>query len=447
MRVLLSLIMLLAVATIVTFLRRDGLPGAGVGGGSILAVGLLMLAAWLTGRLFDRIALPKISGYLVAGIVLGPSIAALVALNVLPRLQFASDLAIALIALTAGGEIKLGWLRQRAAQLSILLVVDTLFTLAAAITVMVLAAPWIPFMQDEPTTAVIIIAILAAVVMISNSPAVIIAMVSDMRSSGGMTQTLLAFAVVKDLVLIVLFATAMAVGRGILDEDTAITGGFLLVVAGQLLGSIAIGAIIGVAMAWYVEKVQVHLVIFVVGCCMFFALLGEQAFAIGAYEGHLEPLLMALSAGLLMQNLWPRHSQPLFHTIEQMSLPVYCLFFAVAGAKVDLAVFATLWYVSVGLVLLRTVAVWAGVTLGARAARMEGDWVKYLWLGLIPQAGVSLVLVALIGRNFEDLAWGLELTSMLIGMIVIHELLGPIGLRLALIRSGEAGRAGGKDND
>lgn len=441
MKLLLSLVIILAVAIVVTMLRRDGVhPPEFVGGESIFAVGLLMLAAWLAGRLFDRVGLPKISGYILAGIVLGPSVAGLVTAGQLPRLQFASDLAIALIALTAGGEIKLDWLRSRMGKLSILLAVDTLFTLTAVVVVMYFVAPWIPFTQDEPTTAVLVIAVLAGVIMISNSPAVIIAMVSDMRSGGTMTQTLLAFAVLKDLVLIVLFATAMVVGRGLLDEQTAITGGFLMVVAGQLIGSIVIGAVIGVAMAWYVEKVQAHLVIFVVGCCMFIALLGEQHFSIGGFEGHLEPLLMALSAGLLMQNLWPRHSEPLFHTIEAMSLPVYALFFALAGAKVDLAVFATLWYVSVAMVLVRGAAVWAGIRLAAKAARVEGDWVPYLWLGLIPQAGVSLALVALVSRNFADMPWGVELASMLIGMIVIHELLGPIGLRYALIRSGEAGR-------
>ena len=228
---------------------------------------------------------------------------------------------------------------------------------------------------------------------------------------------------------------------GLVWYDQLATTGSLAVVAAQLLGSMLLGAVMGVAMAWYVEKVQAQMVIFVVGCCMLFALLGDQYFTIGGYEGHLEPLLIALSAGLVMRNVWPRHAQPLFHTIEQMSLPVYALFFAVAGANVNLALFAQLWQLSVALVGVRVVAVWAGIKLGAMTAKLHGQWVRYLWLGLIPQAGVSLVLVEIIGRGFADMTWSVQLTSVLLSMIVLQQLLGPIGLRFALIRTGEAGRA------
>jgi Kef-type K+ transport system membrane component KefB len=294
-------------------------------------------------------------------------------------------------------------------------------------------------MADHDFATVSVIAALAATVVISNSPTVIIAMLTDLRAAGPMSQMLLAFAVCKDLVLIVLFATVLAVGKGVLVESTSISPEFLLAVGMQLLGSVVLGGVLGVAMAWYVHRVQVHLIFFVVASCLLFALLGDQHFLVAGQEVHLEPLLVALSAGVLMQNLWPQQSEPLFHAIESMSLPVYCLFFAVAGAKVDLQAFGGLWYVSVGMVLVRVVAVWTGMAVGTKLARIEGEWVNKLWLGLIPQAGVSLVLVALIVRSFSDTEWAMPLSSMLIGMIVIHELLGPIGFRYALVSSGEAG--------
>jgi len=448
MKTALSLLLLLGAAYTVHLAVIDRTLPLSPAVRTTLSVGLLLLAAWLTGELFERINLPKICGYLTIGFVLGPEVLALIPKNQVkadsyedvPPLKFINDLAVALIALLAGGEIKLDWLRQRARRMALLLSVETTFTMTLMVGVVFFGSPWIPFMRDLPALERLIIALLAGVVMISNSPAVIIAMISEYRARGPMTQTMLGFAVCKDLLLIILFATVMSVGRGQLS-GTGLSAGFVLAVAVQLLGSIAIGAGLGVAMAWYVHRVRAHLVIFLVGSCLLFAFIGELYFTVAGNRIHLETLLMALTAGLLCQNLWPRASEPMFEQLEHMALPIYCLFFAFAGAKIETRALEALWYVSVALVGVRAFGIWLGMKLGARAAGLRERWAGLIWLGMIPQAGVSLVLVTLISNTFdrmEGVTWGPALASVLIGMIVIHETLGPIGMKHALIRSGEA---------
>jgi len=268
---------------------------------------------------------------------------------------------------------------------------------------------------------------------------VVIAMGSEYHAEGPLTQMTLGFTVLKDLVLIILFATVTSIVKALLDENAAMDSGFLVALAVQLLGTIGLGAVLGLLMAGYVQFVGAHLIYFILGACMVFALIGEQHFPVMGYDVHFEPLLMALAAGMLCQNVWPSRSEPMFHTIESMSTPIYCLFFALAGAKVDLGAFAAMWYLVIGLSLVRAGLIWAGVTGGALVAGIRGDWVNRLWLGMIPQAGVTLVLITLIGKSFEaDFGWGRELASVLIGMIAIHELLGPIGFRHALLSTGEA---------
>ena len=413
-----------------------------------LSAGLLILGAWLAGMLCERIALPHITGYLMFGILVGPSVAGLIpAAQVYgvaggePPLRFASDLAIALIAITAGGEIKLDWLRGRIGRLLLLVGIDVAIIIAMGTAAIFLARPVIPFLDDAGARTAAYVALLGATVMIANSPTVVIAMISDYRAAGPLTQMTLSFTVCKDLVLIVLFATVTTLIRGALDPATTVSGAFLLAVGAQLIGSVLLGAAIGVAMAWYVHRVNAHLVLFVVGSCMLFALVGEQPFEVAGQSVHLEPLLLALSAGMLMRNLWPRQTEPLFRTIETMSLPVYCLFFALAGTKVHLDAFAALWHVTLGLVLMRVAAIWIASAVGLRLAGIREQWTGLFWLGKIPQAGVTLVLISLIGRSFSDFPWGEPLSGLLIGMLVVHELLGPIGFRYALIRSGEAGQA------
>ena len=441
MRILLCLVALVAVSFLVSLAsgRFAETPDA-LGMASALHVGLLMLAAWLAGRLFDLIRLPKISGYIALGILVGPFALGLIDKQALGSLGFINDLAVALVAITAGGEIRLNWIRDRLGKLGVLIGVDVAVILAVSTAALYFGRPLIPFMADETARTAFFIALLGGTIMIANSPTVVIAMISEYRARGPLAQTTLAFTVLKDLVLIVLFATVTSLTRGALDEQTQLSASFLVGVLVQLVGSVGLGAVIGVLMAWYVHRIGSHLVFFVVGSCLAIALIGEMVIHVADQKVHLEPLLMALSAGLLMQNVWPRRSEPLFHAIEEMSLPVYCLFFGLAGAKIDLMAFATMWYVALGLVALRAACVWAGVTAGCRLAGITGDWTGRLWLGMIPQAGVTLVLITLISRAFEaDFGWGRELASILIAMLVVHEILGPIGFRWALVRSGEVG--------
>lgn len=411
--------------------------------GAALHVGLLMLVAWLAGRLFDRVGLPKISGYIILGIIVGPYVLGLIDKEGLKSLGFINDLAVALIAITAGGEIKLDWIRDRLGQLLTLIGVDVLVILAVSTAALFFGRSLIPFMADESTKTAFFIALLGGTIMIANSPTVVIAMISEYHARGPLSQTTLAFTVLKDLVLIVLFATVTSLTKGALDEQTELSAGFLVGVLIQLVGSVGVGAIFGLLMAWYVRRIGSHLVFFIVGACLMIALIGEIMIHVAGQHVHFEPLLMALSAGLLMQNVWPRRSEPLFHTIEEMSLPVYCLFFGLAGAKIDLHAFAAMWYVALALVALRAVCVWAGVTAGCKLAGLKGDWVGRLWLGMIPQAGVTLVLITLISKAFEgQFGWGGELASILIAMLVVHEIVGPFGFRWALGRSGEINAAG-----
>jgi len=409
---------------------------------TLLSVAVLLLGAWLTGVLMESVGLPRICGYILFGMLIGPSPYALGLLptidHVQKDLQFVNYLAISLIAFLAGGEIKLDWLRGQFRKVITLVGVDVLIVITGSVLVILLFAPLMPFLKDEPFLTQVIVSALVALVIITNSPAIAIAMISDYRAEGPLTQTTLALTVVKDIVVILLFTTVLTLGKGVLFADGAVSLWFLLGVSIQLIGSLLIGAFVGLLMAIYVERVRAALAIFIVACCLLFALLGEQYFLVAGNYFHFEPLLMALAAGVFMENLYPKSSRPLFHRMEELSLPVYCMFFALAGAKVDLASFATLWYICLALAVLRASLIYTGVYLGRKAAGYTEEWSRHIWFGLLPQAGVSLVLIALIMQSFVEFAWGQQISYILLGMVVINELFGPIGFRYALFNSGEA---------
>ncbi|MBI1372934.1 MAG: hypothetical protein GC159_09260 [Phycisphaera sp.] len=476
MQILLSLITLIIVTLLTLTLRQADLgDGAAVRLAiTCMTVGFVMIGAWLTGRLFDRWKLPKISGYLLFGLVVGPSFWSVliepmlagyvdsVASGVLPLvpreqvegMRFIKDLAISLIAITAGGEIQIKWLAgqfRRVATLTFAAVFVVGAIVAGVVALASLAFPVVP-LADGATLGATEMAVLVVVIGLiasGNSPAVAIALMSELRADGPLSRTTLAVTVCKDLVIVVLFATLLAVGKGLLDENTAVSGHFLLAVGAELGGSILIGVVTGFVMGWFVTHVEQHLVFFIVGACFLFALLGEQHphLTIGGEDHaiHLHPLLIALAAGLVMRNFQPDETEPLFHTIEHMSLPVYAVFFAVAGAELNLDVFTSVAAVLgvVTVLLARALAVWGAITLTGRWVGLEAAWRGKLWLCLIPQAGVTLALATLAYETFESTAWAKGLLSLLLGLVAVHALVGPIAYRWALISSGEAGQGDG----
>jgi Kef-type K+ transport system membrane component KefB len=440
MKVVLSLIMLLMVILVVDYLAESWAEDVPTRMTTLLHVGLLMLGAWLTGILFDRIQLPRISGYLVYGILVGPFVLGLIAEGrELNELDFISQLAIALIALTAGSEIKFNWLGRQLGAVSLITVIELVGVWAVVGVATFIAEDYVPLIQDAPLEQRIVMAMLTGLVAAANSPAVVIAMVNEFHAHGPVARTTLAVTIFKDMLMVILFATALAVGRGVTSADVTISPVFLVAVAIQLVGSLVIGGGLGVVMALYVHRIRSHLVFFLIGCCMGFAVLGQQSFHFAGQTVHLEPLLMGLAAGVVMQNLWPRESEPLFRTVEEMSLPIYCLFFALAGAKLDLGVLMTGWAVAVvgALFVVRVLAVAGTVTLAARLTGFAPETRNRLWLGFVPQAGIALALAALIQNAFPEEA-NVQVENVLIGLIALNELIGPVGFRYALVRSGEA---------
>jgi Kef-type K+ transport system membrane component KefB len=152
---------------------------------------------------------------------------------------------------------------------------------------------------------------------------------------------------------------------------------------------------------------------------------------------HLEPLLVSLVVGLFVENLSARDAEPLLRGIESSSFPVYALFFAHAGASLDLSALVRLWPIVLVLVPLRGLGMWLGARLGATWAGSEEVVRRHVWMGFLAQAGVSLALSVLVARAFPG--WGEGLQVVVIAMIAVQQIIGPPGLRYALDQAGEIG--------
>jgi Kef-type K+ transport system membrane component KefB len=411
---------------------RSFAPASGVGsdpGGVILAGGFLMLTAYLMGNLFKKIGLPKLTGYLVSGVIAGPAVLGLVSSSMVDTLRIFNGVATALIALTAGSELEFRAVRpllKTIRSIAMVSLAGTMGLLAAAIW---LARDLLPFTKGLDGFQLAMLSLTLAITLAAQSPAVVVALRKEVEAEGPLSKTVLALVVVAEIAVVLLFAisssiTKAAFGAGGDWTDTAIR------LAWEIPGSLVAGVLIGVLIAATMRIVTNEGALFIVTVGFLIAEVGER---IG-----FDVLLVALAAGLYVRNA-TKMGHRLHDDVEAGSLPVFVTFFSEAGAGLHLGALAAL-IVPVGVMcVVRAAGYLGGGWVGARMAGAPDAVRKYAGFGMLPQAGLALSLALLFVREFPK--FGHEAGALVFGVVTLNELVCPVLYRIALLRSGEAGQA------
>jgi len=166
-----------------------------------------------------------------------------------------------------------------------------------------------------------------------------------------------------------------------------------------------------------------------------------MALGFGATEAvrylRFDPLLTFLLAGFVVQNA-TRQGPKLLAGIERTGGVVFVLFFAIAGAHLDLPLLRQLWPVAVALCSARALVSLVGHYLGVWFARDTGPVRTWGWAPLLSQAGLTLGLSVVIERSFPSFGAGFR--NLVIATVAINEMIGPVVFKLVLDRTGESRR-------
>lgn len=405
-----------------------GAPGAPRA--TALALGFALIAAALTGTLFERIHLPRVSGYLVFGMVCGPYLANIITRPMARDLQLVNGLAIALIALIAGLELNYRRLKPRLAAMARLGAITVALMYATLLPLLWLAWPWMPVFPEAGGLARVALAVLLTTVIVSFSPTVTIAVIADTRARGPLSEMSLAVVVITDLALIVLFSLAMQFVRMTTGAEYGSGTGLLPRLGWEIFGSFAFGAVLGALFAFYLRHVGSEKTVAVLALCVLLAALGPAL--------HFEPLLSALAAGLVIENIAQPSGDALKEAVERGALPILVLFFAAAGASLHLDALATIGLTAAAVAAVRLASIRLSTAVAVRFSGVPAETGRMVWMSLVSQAGVTLGLTILIVREFPE--WGLQVQTLMVALIAMHELIGPVLFRAALSRAGEIGR-------
>ncbi len=401
----------------------------GHGSEALLAFGFLILAAYTSGELADSARLPRIVGYLLAGVLFGPSVLGIVGSDATRQLAPVGSLAIALIAFLAGAELRWSELRERGRAIATILTAELAITFVALAGLLIAMREHVPFLAGEPLATVLGFSILFAAIAIVHSPAVTMALLTETRARGPVARTTLGVVLVSDVVVIVLFSAAVALARALVPPTGEnVAGVSLLGVVWELTGALLVGGILGGAVALYLRLVQRQLILFVVLVAFF----GVEV----ARLTHVETLLTLLTAGFVAENVSRRaDGSALRHAVERSGAPVFVVFFALAGAAMSLADVRQVWPLVIPIVLVRAGGIWLGCRAGSWWGRVPAPAGRFVWMGLISQAGVAIGLATVIAEVYP--VRGALLRTLFLATLAVNQTLGPILFRLALARSGE----------
>jgi len=399
--------------------------------GPILAIGLMLIVGFFGGIVARRCKFPMITGYIIIGILMSPSI-----LNIIPRslimgtpgnpgLSIITDIALGIIAYMVGGSLRTTSLRRLGKSLSCIVPFEALGAwLAVAALVTILAPFIIPLHEGLYLPMGLVIGALSC----ATAPAATMAIVREYKAKGPLTTTLLATVALDDAVAVIAFAIAMAISG--VWVGTHLSGYQMLM--GPLIDilvSILIGLGFGIVMVLVARLARTREMLLVV-------VLGAIMLCVGvANLLGVSSILASLAVGFMVVNKARRVD--MFSVIEEVEEVVYAIFFVLAGMHFDLEVLQSAGLLAVVIVLSRCAGKFVGARAGATISHAPDTVRKYLGFALLPKAGVTVGLVLLAQRAFPVM--GDIMVNAVLASVIINELVAPPLSRYAICKSGEAG--------
>ncbi len=401
---------------------------------ALTLLGVAVIISYYAGQLARRVKLPALIGYMLLGIVLGPSIFNLLTQDILHHVSFITEIVLGFVAFSIGAELSFSSLRRLGPG-----IISIILTESFAAFIVVALATYL-LTGDLP------LALIFGAVAPASAPAGTVAVIQECRAKGTLTKALYAVVGFDDGLAIIIFGFSAAIAKTLLiGEATGNATSILPALVPPLkeIGlSLAVGGIIGVLFSFVVRKMQHQRDILIL-------LFGAVLLATGlSLHWHLSLILTNLVVGMILVNtrretLVQRVMAP---ALDLMPL-MFILFFCIAGAHLKLSVLPALGVIGIVYVFCRSAGLMGGAWLGATLAGVEGKLKKYVGMGILSQAGVAIGLSLMVKHEFTQLHEtftsqhalniGTAVLTTITATSIIFEIVGPILTRIALKRAGE----------
>lgn len=375
-----------------------------------------MIAGLLLTRVAKLVKLPNVTGYLVAGLLIGPYCFKLISSDMLETLDILTTAALGFIAFSIGSEFKLAHIKAIGGKIILITVCEAL---GAVILVDVVV---IAFGFPVP------MALTMGAIAAATAPAATLLVVRQYHAKGELTSTLLPVVAMDDAIGLMAYAISVSVAKMIQNGDafnvmTTVVDPLLEILLSLAAGGV-LGAIVAISNRFFHSKAN-RLSISIAA-----VLLGASL----AQRFDLSPLLLCMSIGAVYVNLRDDAIQTLEH-VDTWTPPLFMLFFVISGADLNVSMLPKLGLIGVLYIVSRVVGKYFGAYLGCTISKTSPTIRKYLGLSLVPQAGVAIGIAQLAVRELPQ--YGASIQAVILCATLIYELIGPVLTKASLIKAGE----------
>ena len=375
-----------------------------------MIVGLLMT------RIMKKINLPNVTGYLIAGLLVGPYCLNIFSVENLEGFAILTNAALGFIAFSIGGEFKLSSLKQLGAKVFVITLFEAVGATVIVSTVMIL-------LGIDTSLALILGAIASA-----TAPAATLMVVRQYKASGPVTSTLLPVVAIDDAVCLMLFsilssvAKSLEAGAGFDFKSTILKP--ILEIVGSLVIGFAVGFVLSIATKFF--KSRANRISLAVTAVFLGVGLSEML--------GLSSLLLCMAIGAAMAN-FSKVSDAVMECTDRWTPPLFMLFFVISGAEFNFEIFKTVGLIGVLYLILRSAGKYFGAMAGCALVKTEKNVKKYLGITLLPQAGVAIGMAQLSLTVVPE--YGEQIRAVILCATLVYELVGPLLTKIALTKAGE----------
>ena len=376
---------------------------------------LMIFGGMAMGRLVKQIKLPNVTGYLLAGLLLGPSVLGILSENFLDAASVISDAALGFIAFSIGNEFKISYFKRVGATPIVIATLESLFAVVFVAAALVIAG-------FETSFALVLAAIAAA-----TAPAATIMVIKQYKARGPVTETLLSVVALDDATALIMYSIAVAAAKSC--EGAALSAKELILPPLiEIFGALIVGAILGFVFLFPMHffKKDGNRMCLLVG--FVFAGLGISQLC------GFSSLLFCMAMGAIVAN-FSQDVNKLMDLSDKITPPIFLLFFVASGADLKISVLPTVGVAGIIYVLLRVAGKMFGASLGAILCKADKSIRKYLGPALLPQAGVAIGLSLVASEAFPQ--YGAQIRAIILCGTLIYELVGPAISKMSLKKAGE----------
>jgi len=380
---------------------------------------LILLAGLFLARIVNVFKLPNVTGYILAGMLIGPSFLGIIPREAVSSFNIISEAALGFIAYSIGGELSIKHLRRMGSSILVITLTESLGAVLVVIAAMVLI-----FKQPLPFSFMI------GSIAAATAPAATIMVIRQYNAKGPLVDTLFPVVALDDAVAIMVFGIAVGISQSLPMASAGVIA--LVLLTGRLILEIFIALGLGFCVGLFLSVISRYLrghdalLSFAIACI--FLTIGVASYF------NVSSLLACLALGAAVTNLVYR-SDRVLSVIDRFTPPIFVSFFAISGADLQISVLRQVGLLAIGYVIFRMIGKVLGAYLGAKWTNAPAVVQKYLGLALAPQAGVAIGLSLVAEKTLPGT--GIVLRNIILGSTVIYELIGPVVAKQALMMAGE----------